>query len=74
MRGQQVHPSGWDVVKLFDGAMLSQIHVIPVDDLRCHDEHPNCWCSPFQDDEEPLMWGHNSMDGRERFEQGRALS
>lgn len=50
-------------------------HVIPEDDLREHVEDPSCWCMPLQDDEDPAVWIHNALDGREDFETGeRKLS
>ena len=45
-------------------------HVIPLDDLREHDCNPDCWCHPTPDDEDPQVWVHHSMDGREAFETG----
>lgn len=43
----------------------NHLHVIPMDDLRPHDTSRACWCAPTQDDEEPAVWVHHSMDGRE---------
>ena len=40
-------------------------HVVPVGDLREHESLPSCWCKPRQDEDEPLVWVHNSMDRRE---------
>lgn len=40
-------------------------HVIPIDDLREHISYTHCWCNPTQDEEEPLVWLHHSMDRRE---------
>ena len=45
-------------------------HVIPLNDLREHDEDCNCWCHPTEDDEYDDLYIHNSMDGREKFESG----
>ena len=42
-------------------------HVIPLNDLRPHQEAPECWCRPFDDDG---IWVHNSMDKRELAERG----
>jgi hypothetical protein len=50
-----------------------EIHVAPVDDLRPHDLNPKCWCRPVEDTEEPDMWTHNSLDGREAYETGERL-
>jgi hypothetical protein len=41
------------------------VHVVPLNDLRDHDSAATCWCHPTQDEEEPLVWVHHSMDGRE---------
>ena len=51
-----------------------RIHVIPEDDLRGHETTPECWCKPTQDDDEPNVWVHHSMDRREEYEEGRAKS
>lgn len=55
------------------GTTKDQIHTMPEDDLRRHEISPQCWCKPRQDDEEPALWIHNSLDGRESYEQGRKL-
>lgn len=49
------------------------LHVMPINDLRPHDSHPQCWCNPKPDDECPDVILHNSMDGREAFEIGERL-
>lgn len=51
----------------------TEIHITPVDDLRPHDFTSKCWCRPVEDDEEPDVWSHNSLDGREPFESGERL-
>lgn len=40
-------------------------HVVPMDDLRPHESKSTCWCNPVPDVEEPAVWIHNSLDGRE---------
>lgn len=45
--------------------MGSDIHIVPLNDLREHDSARSCWCKPVQDDEEPTVWVHPSMDRRE---------
>ena len=40
-------------------------HVVPMDDLRPHTSSRKCWCGPTQDEEEPSVWVHHSLDGRE---------
>ena len=46
-------------------------HVVPVDDLRQHvyDKNERCWCDPEYDVEYNL-YIHNSLDGREAYEEG----
>ena len=51
----------------------TEIHVTPMDDLRPHDFTSTCWCRPQEDAEEPGMWTHNSLDGREAYETGERL-
>ena len=43
----------------------SHMHVIPMDDLRPHHTSSDCWCAPTRDDDEPSVWIHHSLDGRE---------
>lgn len=51
-----------------------QWHVVPLNDLREHDSHGDCWCNPTCNDEGIYpLWIHNSMDGREDFETGKRL-
>lgn len=52
----------------------TEIHVTPMDDYRPHDYTSKCWCRPVEDVEEPDMWMHNSLDGREEFETGERLA
>jgi hypothetical protein len=59
------NPTGWNV---YEG---SPREVAPVDDLKPHISGEKCWCTPFWEDEILI---HNSMDGREKYEQGRKLS
>jgi hypothetical protein len=51
---------------------LNVYHVYPLNDFREHNtEGFMCWCNPTLDGE---MVVHNSMDGREGYENGRKLS
>jgi hypothetical protein len=50
---------------------MYEIHIIPIDDLRGHDESFDCWCNPERDDIDPELVIHNSMDGREAYETGK---
>jgi len=45
--------------------MNDDIHILPIDDLREHSSASDCWCRPQQDEEEPRVWIHHSMDRRE---------
>lgn len=65
-----IHPAGWDRVEMSDRAgNVCEQHVVPCGDLREHDLSPECWCRPFEDDEMPDLWAHNSMDRREVLEE-----
>ena len=46
------------------------IHVIPLEDLREHDAKETCWCKPRELEDQPDVYIHNALDGRERYEQG----
>lgn len=45
--------------------------VIPLDDWKLHKEGKECWCHPVLDDD---VLVHRSMDCREFYEDGNALS
>ena len=47
--------------------------VVPVNDLRDHEEGTGrCWCRPRVEEEDgATIVVHNSMDGRELYEDGR---
>lgn len=45
------------------------IHVIPIADLREHDEHSDCWCGPeVQLVDHDWVLTHHALDGREHAE------
>ena len=47
---------------------MTDLHVVPVNDLREHEESSKCWCRPveiFDASMHAPVWVHNSMDGRE---------
>lgn len=48
-------------------------HVLPVNDLKDHEDGLYCWCKPTVErfDNGNVMVSHNSADGREFFEQER---
>lgn len=44
----------------------NDIHVLPINDLREHEETRSCWCKPVIHDEADMpIVAHNSMDRRE---------
>ena len=42
-------------------------HVVPLDDIREHEQDASCWCAPRVNEELNLVT-HNSADNREAFE------
>ena len=56
----------WEAIALPNG----QRHVIPLDDLRPHDESPDCWCRPTEDFEGVGVMVHHALDRREQYETG----
>lgn len=51
-------------------ALSNPPEVVPIDDLREHEEGSCCWCRPLDDDGVIV---HNSMDRREEFERGARI-
>ena len=50
-----------------------RLHVVPIDDLREHEPHAECWCSPVQEEAGYIV--HFALDERDKFERGeRKLS
>ncbi len=51
--------------------MSADIHVVPIDDLREHDDVGHgCWCAPrIEYNGEDIVVVHHSMDGRELVEE-----
>ena len=50
---------------------MPTVHVIPVNDLREHEENEDgsCWCNPrIEQEENGLVIIHNSLDGKEILE------
>jgi len=45
--------------------MVERVHVLPVGDLKEHEESIDCWCRP--QDEDGVVT-HNSLDRREDYE------
>lgn len=56
-----------------DDEETSNVHVMPLGDLREHVSSCDCWCHPQPDIEDETVIVHNSMDGRERLEAGTLL-
>jgi len=52
---------------------LSDFHVIPAADLRDHQPAMKCWCCPREDEDQPRVWIHTALDGRETHEAGAPL-
>lgn len=52
---------------------MTDVHVLPINDLREHKQSAACWCRPRRDEDEERVVIHNSMDQRETYEQGRKL-
>lgn len=50
-----------------------QLHIIPLGDFREHEVSDSCWCRPTSDEDEPGLFVHHAMDGREQFESGERL-
>lgn len=52
---------------------MSVVHVLPIDDLREHEETRACWCHPTLEevdgDPDAVVVVHNSADGRELVEE-----
>lgn len=46
----------------YSGA-ITDFHVLPVNDIKPHRDHSECWCKP--EEREVGLWVHNSMDQRE---------
>ena len=56
--------------KIHNEHTLDDAHVIPIEDLREHEDSRECWCQPCFDrsDIGRVIVIHNSMDGRELIE------
>lgn len=67
---KDLYPDGWCNVEADNS-----LHCIPGNDLKPHwlDRNGTCWCHPTEDNERPDFWVHHSLDGREEYEEGRAL-
>lgn len=67
--------SGWIAVTWThpDGSVIEH-QVMPINDLREHEDNEDCWCGPTEDEDEPNLWVHHAMDRREEYEAGRPLN
>ena len=52
---------------------MSDLHVIPLGDVREHETSNECWCKPQDSASEPGIWVHNALDEREAYETGNKL-
>lgn len=60
---------GWERVGFYyTHRQHGEQHVLPLNDLRPHEELTTCWCGPVE--YEPGTWGHYALDQRELVEQG----
>jgi hypothetical protein len=64
---------GWGIwrLKVCNGFMADEEHLVPVDDYRPHILAELCWCKPLEF--LPQHWLHHALDQREEYEQGRML-
>lgn len=61
------------MIAILKASESGSVHVLPVNDLREHDESSGCWCHPTEDELVAGLFIHHSMDGREQFETGERL-
>jgi hypothetical protein len=61
----------WISLMVYEEDDTSHFHIVPIGDLRDHYADPTCWCTPTEDEEDPGIWVHHSMDRREEYELGR---
>lgn len=40
---------------------MSEIHVMPTNDIKEHEESILCWCKPKYDEQEPKLIIHNAF-------------
>lgn len=60
---------GWEKISFARShRQHAEQQVLPLNDLRPHDEASTCWCGPVE--YEPGVWGHFALDGRDRAERG----
>jgi hypothetical protein len=50
-------------------ALTNERQIIPIDDLRVHENRIECWCKPVFE-EYDKCYKHNSLDNREKYESG----
>jgi hypothetical protein len=58
----------WDITQ---PRQRGDVHILPIRDLRDHDERRTCWCDPTVmavDGSRACVVTHNSADGRELVE------
>lgn len=57
---------GWQLVRTVDRG-VTQMHNVPMNDIRPHMLSEQCACRPVEDDEAPDVWVHNAHDHREHY-------
>lgn len=51
---------------------MDDIHVLPINDVREHEESRSCWCEPdlqYPDEGDSIIVVHHAEDGRELVEE-----
>lgn len=49
---------------------IEYLHIVPMGDLRDHEDSCACWCRPTEEEDHPGIWMHHALDGREKYESG----
>lgn len=63
---------GWELISFTRShRQHAEQQVLPIDDLRPHEETRDCWCRPVE--YEPGIWGHFALDERDLAERGEVL-
>jgi hypothetical protein len=62
---------GWAAAIIYEECGERHSHIVPVNDLREHELHNECWCRPDEDDDDLGIWVHHALDNREDYEMDR---
>lgn len=71
------NPNGWQNILLNNSIHFgAHQHCLPINDLKPHelDQNGTCWCHPTESPDVADYWIHNSLDGREKYEEGQKLN